>query len=164
MEVYTGAARVELLLNGASAGNKAVEDCRAVFELSYAPGTLTAVSFDEHGSELGRSALCPARGELHIGLHPEVQSARPGEIVYVPVAIEDADGIIERNADRLLSIRVENGTLLGFGSAAPRTEERYDSGSFTTYYGEALAVVRAEKPGELVLSVRDQRLVIPVFE
>lgn len=164
VEVYTGAARVELLLNGASAGNKAVEDCRAVFELSYAPGTLTAVSFDEQGSELGRSALCSARGELHIGLHPEVQSARPGEIVYVPVAIEDADGVIERNADRRLSIRVENGTLLGFGSAAPRTEERYDSGSFTTYYGEALAVVRAEKPGELVLSVGDQRLVIPVCE
>ena len=164
VEVYTDAARVELLLNGASAGEKAVEDCRAVFELPYAPGTLTAVSFDEQGKELGRSTLCSAKGELRIGLHPEVREVRPGQIVYVPISIEDADGVIERNADRSLSVRVENGTLLGFGSADPRTEERYDSGSFTTYYGQALAVVGADKAGDLILSVGDEQVMIPVCE
>ena len=113
---------------------------------------------------LGRSALCSARGALHVGMHPEVQEARPGQIVYVPVTIEDADGTVERNADRRLSIRVENGTLLGFGSADPRTEERYDSGVFTTYYGQALAVVRAGEAGELLLHAEDAGIAIPVRE
>ena len=52
-------------------------------------------------------------------------------------------------------IRQENGELLAFGSANPRTEECYDSGSFTTYYGQALAVVRAGKSGSTVISVTD---------
>ena len=164
VEVYTDAARVELLLNGSSVAGKAVEDCRAVFEVPYAPGTLTAVSYDAQGNVLGRSVLCSARGALHVGMHPEVQEARPGQIVYVPVTIEDADGTVERNADRRLSIRVENGTLLGFGSADPRTEERYDSGVFTTYYGQALAVVRAGEAGELLLHAEDAGIAIPVRE
>ena len=164
VEVYTDAARVELLLNGSSVAGKAVEDCRAVFEVPYAPGTLTAVSYDAQGNVLGRSVLCSARGALHVGMHPEVQEARPGQIVYVPVTIEDADGTVERNADRRLSIRVENGTLLGFGSADPRTEERYDSGVFTTYYGQALAVVRAGEAGELLLHAEDADIAIPVRE
>ena len=164
VEVYTDAARVELLLNGSSVAGKAVEDCRAVFEVPYAPGTLTAVSYDVQGNVLGRSVLCSARGALHVGMHPEVQEARPGQIVYVPVTIEDADGTVERNADRRLSIRVENGTLLGFGSADPRTEERYDSGVFTTYYGQALAVVRAGEAGELLLHAEDADIAIPVRE
>lgn len=164
VEVYTDAARVKLLLNGAPIGEKAVVDFRAVFEVPYAPGTLTAVSLDEQGRELGRSSLCSAKGELHVALRPEVQAARPGQIVYVPVSIEGADGVIERNADRCLSIRVANGTLLGFGSADPRAEERYDSGVFTAYYGQALAVVRADKPGELILRIEGESVAIPVCE
>ncbi|MDY5221022.1 MAG: hypothetical protein SPH82_10690 [Eubacteriales bacterium] len=32
--------------------------------------------------------------------------------------------------------------MLAFGSANPCTTEQYHSGSFTTYYGRSLAVVR----------------------
>lgn len=164
VEVYTDAPRVKLLLNDEPVASKNAADCRAVFELPYAPGILTAVSLDAQGNELGRSTLHSARGALRAGLHPEVQNVRPGGIVYVPVVIEDADGTIERNADRQLSIHVENGTLLGFGSANPRTYERYDTGTFTTYYGQALAIVRAGTAGELTLSVDGERVVIPILD
>lgn len=33
-------------------------------------------------------------------------------------------GVIECNADHQLTVTVEGGTVLGFGSANPRTEER----------------------------------------
>ena len=45
----------------------------------------------------------------------------------------------------LVEVQVEGGSLLGFGGANPCTEERFDSGRYTTYYGRAQAVVRAEK-------------------
>ena len=44
--------------------------------------------------------------------------------------------------------------LLAFGSANPCTEDRFDSGSCTTYYGKALAVLRAgSAAGQMVVSV-----------
>ena len=61
---------------------------------------------------------------------------------FVPVSITDATGVVESNGDRNVSITVEGGELLAFGSANPRTEERLDSHQYTTYYGRALAVVR----------------------
>ena len=44
---------------------------------------------------------------------------------------------------------------MGFGSANPRTEERFDTGEYTTYYGRALAVVRAGETGKVTVSVTD---------
>ena len=56
---------------------------------------------------------------------------------------------------RRLTVTVEGGELLAFGSANPCTEEQYDAGSFTTYYGRALAVVQAGKSGTVSVSVTD---------
>ena len=44
-----------------------------------------------------------------------------------------------------------------FGSANPHTGERFDSDSYTTYYGRAMAVMRAGKAGKLVIHVRGGR-------
>ena len=50
----------------------------------------------------------------------------------------------------------EKGELLAFGSARPRTEERFDAGSHTTYFGYAQAVVRLGASGSATLKVRDR--------
>ena len=39
-----------------------------------------------------------------------------------------------------------NASLAGFGSANPITEENYTSGSFTSYRGKALAIIRTGEP------------------
>jgi hypothetical protein len=80
-------------------------------------------------------------------VRPEKEKAAPGEILYIPVQVEDSKGIVECNDDRKVTVTVEGGELLAFGSANPRTEERYDAGTFTTYYGRALAIVRAGESG-----------------
>ena len=49
---------------------------------------------------------------------------------------------------------MEGGELLAFGSANPRTEERYDAGTFTTYYGRALAIVRAGEKGTVRITAQ----------
>lgn len=126
-----------------------------MFKIKYEPGTLTAVAYDAGGRELSRSELCSASGSAAVRVKPEKDTVKPGEIVYVPVIIEGENGVVESNADRKLTVIVEGGELLGFGSANPCTEEQYHTGSFTTYYGRALAVVRAGSDRSLKVTVKD---------
>lgn len=63
-------------------------------------------------------------------------------IVYVKAVLADDSGNVESNQDSKVQVTVEGGKLLGFGSANPRTEDRFDAGEYTTYYGNALAVIR----------------------
>ena len=47
-------------------------------------------------------------------------------MVYVRVLVADDAGTVEMLDDRALTAHVEDGELLAFGSARPRTEECYD--------------------------------------
>ncbi len=147
VEVFTDAAAIELLLNGKSLGKKKVKGCRAVFKTKYAPGKIEAVAYDVSGKELSRSILESAAGKLHICAEPEKKKVKSGEIVYVPVSIVGENGVVESNADDKINVTVAGGELLAFGSANPRTEERFDAGIYTTYYGIALAAVRVGEGG-----------------
>ena len=81
-------------------------------------------------------------------------AASPGEIIHVPVNIEDENGIVESNADRKIDVTVDGGELLAFGSANPCTKEQYHTGSFSSYYGRAMAVVRAGASGIMKINAK----------
>lgn len=159
VEVYASrpAQWVALYLNGNSFGRRKLKDCKATFHLHYAPGTLEAAALDENGRELGRSRLQSCAGKLSITLLPESKTTRPGGVVFIPVALCGENGEVESNADRTLGVTVEGGKLLGFGSANPRTEERFDTGRYTTYYGRALVAVQADRPGTMTVTATDGR-------
>lgn len=153
-EVYTDAAEVELFLNKKSIEKKKVKDCMAQFTLNYEPGTLEAVSYDTAGRETGRTALKSADAAKPFPRF-ERTAAHPSEVLFVQVSIADEAGIVESNDDRVLKVSVENGELLAFGSANPRTEDNYLTGCCVSYYGHALAVVRAGDSGEIAVAVTD---------
>lgn len=155
VEVYSDQAQVELLLNGKSLGRKKVKECRAIFKVRYAPGILTTAAYDASGRETGRCELVSADQRLKIAVRPEKTEVNSGEIVFVPVNIEGANNIVESNADRRLTVTVQGGELLAFGSANPCTEEVYHTGSFTTYYGRSLAVIRAGASGTIHVEAAD---------
>lgn len=141
VEVYAVASKVELFVNGKSLGCKKVKDARAIFKTTYVTGNVEAVSYDAAGKEIGRSRLQSAKNaSLH--LLPEKKEVSVGEIVYVKAVLADDSGNVESNQDSKVQVTVEGGELLGFGSANPRTEDRFDAGEYTTYYGNALAVIR----------------------
>lgn len=153
VEVYFDCAKVELLLNGRPIGRGKVKDYRAVIKTKYAPGKLEAICYHADGSEAGRCSLettCSA--DIHI--KPEKETVSPGEVCYIPIELGDGRSV-ESNADRKLSVSVKGGRLLGFGSANPRTEERFHTGSYTTYYGKAMAVVQADAVGTVEITVSD---------
>ena len=150
VEIYADAAFVELYLNRQKIGKKKIKTYKAVFKVKYAPGTLTAVAFDASGKEIGRNELQSASGEKRLVLLPEEKKVKPGEIVYVPVQLQGSNGIVESNGDTTVTVSAEGGTLLGFGSAKPNPTQSYVTGVFDTWYGRALAVVRAgEKSGTI---------------
>jgi hypothetical protein len=159
VEVYSDGHTVELLINGKRVSRKPVKKFKAVFKTRYVPGKIEAISFDRQGKETGRSALESAAGALQVRVAPEVETIHVGELAYIDVSITGANGFIESNADMKLSVDVQNGELLAFGSANPRTEESYLSGVFTTYYGKAQAVVCGTKPGVIKVTVRGGNIV-----
>ena len=155
VEIYASEGSVALGLDGRKLGQKKIKNGKAIFKVKYRPGTLQVVHYNTAGEKDGQACLRSAKDALSIVLAPEKQTLTAGEIVFIPVTLEDAAHSVESNADRRLDITLENGELLAFGSANPRTEELYDSGSFTTYYGRALAVVRAVGEGTLTVRVTD---------
>ena len=155
VEVYSDAASVAPEINGQRTKQQKSKDGKAIFKIAYQPGTLAAVNYDANGHAISRSELKTADKPV-LTIAPERATAKPGEILFVPINVQDKHGIVESNADRLVSVTVTGGELLAFGSAAPRTEERYDNGTFTTYYGRSLAVIQAGNEGSVTVSALEK--------
>lgn len=155
-EVYANGTAVELFVNGKKAGRKKLKQKKAEFKLKYATGTLEAVIYDANGIEIERTKLQSGTGEAKPVIIPEKEEVRSGELCYLNICMACENGIVDCNSDTKLQISVENGELLAFGSANPRTEESFLDGGYTTYYGKAQAVVRAGESGEMKVTVRSK--------
>lgn len=159
IEVYCSDAHsVRLELNGNTIGQKRLHDYVARFKTEYQSGTLTAISLDEGGRELGRSSLTSSCGPLHLAAASEQALAHAHGIAFVSVTIEGANSQVEANADERLEVSVENGVLLAFGSAQPAPTESFLAGAYTTYRGKAMAVVYRNEPGTATVVVKGKTL------
>jgi len=158
VEVYARAHSVELLVNGRSVGKKALKhDCVARFRCTYEDGTAEAVSYDAGGKELGRCVLRTASPETTLRAVPEEMSVQPGGLCHIRLQYTDENGILKPLERGILSVEVSGGKLLGLGSACPYSELGYCGAKTDTYYGQALAVVRAGNDGPVELTVTDGR-------
>ncbi len=155
--VFSNADSVELFLNGKSVGNckageRLVSDLPKsfLFDITYAPGTLEAVSYKD-GVTISKDTLTTT-GPVHsIKLTAEkTKMAADGHsVIYVQTELLDIDGNIVPDADNRLSATVEGaGFLAAFGSANPITEENYTMGTFSAYRGRATAIIRSGYIGE----------------
>lgn len=152
VEVYARAARVNLFVNGKQVGTKKLHgDCMARFSCAYENGVIEAVSFDEQNHELGRAELHTARAETELRAEPEQPTVRPGRLCYIRLRYTDPAGITKPLARSQLTVEVEGGALVGLGNACPYNESGYLSSTTNTYYGEALAIVRAADGGAVRL-------------
>jgi len=157
VEVYCADEEVELLLNGVSAGRKpagAAHKNKAVFDLAYQPGTLTAIAYS--GSrETGRATLTTASAPVALRLTPDRESLSSayGDLAYITVEITDQNGALVKNAEHAVSFELSGaGELAAVGSANPLSEELYTGSQRKAYQGRLMAVVRSSgQPGEIRL-------------
>jgi beta-galactosidase len=108
----------------------------------------------------GRAALATAGPGLRLEVRPETTELRADghDLAYVPIAFTDQAGTLLPLADRSVTVRVDGpATLLGFGSGEPITTEAFSGDTHTTFYGRALAVIRAgHESGDVTLTVTAQ--------
>lgn len=156
VEIFSSAPEVELILNGKSLGKKETSHCKAEFTVPYAPGVLTAIG-SEDGQEVSRDSLCSAgtAAGLRICADKVTLAADGQALCFAVIEPVDEKGNPVSYMEAPLTASVEgDATLLSFGSARPKTEENYTSGSCTLYHGKALAVIRAgSQAGSAVLRV-----------
>ena len=140
VEVYAQVrATVELSLDGAVVGRAtAGDDLCARFTLPYAPGVLEA------RTETGVDRLATEPDQT-LGLDSDRDVLRPNgqDLAFVEVSSPGVDRDIRVTVDGV-------GSLQGFGSGNPITTQGYTTGVHSTFYGRAVAVVRAGVvPGEI---------------
>lgn len=161
--VYTSAPCVELICNGNSLGRRKTKKNIAVFpQIAYQPGTLEAVALDTNGQEISRTSLLSAKGRTEIRLMPEkaLLHANGQDLCFLEIDLVGENGITKSSVDQKLSVEVTGaGMLQGFGSARPNMAECFVEKTHTTYYGKALAIIRAGyTPGTIHVTVSGDKL------
>ena len=159
VEIFTTAPKATLYLNNRLIGEKSAENNVATFDVAYEPGTLKTVTIDAQGKEQS-ATLVSATGSDRISISPEPQT---GNLLFLDINLTGDNGEIVANRDTQLKVTVTGGELLGFGSAQPRTTERFNTGIYTTYYGQSLAVVRPRQGEKLTVRVSGKGLKTAVF-
>ena len=138
----------DIYVNGKKVGQKKFrKNCRFDFQVKYYDGEVTAVALDAFGKELSRNTLHTAGSETVLTVLPEKPAAKPGEVCFVRLRFTDAAGTVKPLEHREIAVTVEGGELLALGNACPFNLRGYMGSVTDTYYGEAMAVVRAGEEG-----------------
>ncbi|MGE3614891.1 MAG: glycoside hydrolase family 2 TIM barrel-domain containing protein [Gemmatimonadales bacterium] len=182
--VYTNCTAVELFLDGRSLGEKRLEfpaqgvsggwntyaepraepttgDLHLAWDVPYRPGVLRAVGRRRDGSEACHDEVRSAGVPVAVRLAPERDTITTGfgDVAMVRIEIVDAAGVVVPAADEYVTVSVTGGTLLSLDSGNLRDLEPYGASRRRTYQGRALAVIRPDGPGRVVVSVTaDRRL------
>lgn len=155
VNVYSNADEVELFQDGKSLGRKPVSEesgYYASFETIYQPGKLEAVCYRD-GREDGRDELVTADAKVELNVEADRTTLRANgeDLAYLTISLKDKAGNPNLYVKKEVTVSVEGaGSLQGFGSADPATENYYDNTTWETYEGYLLAVIRSgEESGEI---------------
>ena len=167
VEVYSAADEVELQINGKTISRQAVgaaKRFRAVFDTIYQAGQAEAIAYT-NGIESGRASLVTAgyttiAGKLiclsskrKIVISPDkiILNANAQDAAYLQICVTDENGTVDTAWNGSIHLEISGcGTLQGFASADPCSEENYTTPDCALYFGRALAVIRSSnQAGEI---------------
>lgn len=155
VEVYARAHHVALYVNQKCVGSKPVKnDCRTIFQVVYQSGEVSAKAFDEQNREIAGCSLSTAGDETVLTLVPEQSEVRVEDLLYVRMKYTDKKAVLKPLIRGDIKVEVKGGTLIGLGSACPYYVKSYLGDTADTYYGEAMAIIRPEKRGKIVVKAK----------
>ena len=154
---YSNAARVEVLLNGASLGAKDMpRNGHLSWSVPYAPGTLEARGFDASGKVIAtdRVETTSAPAGLRLTTDRTALTADGEDLTMVEVDIVDAQGRIVPTADNLVTFSVTGaGHVAGVGNGDPTNHEPDKAVYRHAFNGKCLVIVGAgERAGSISLT------------
>jgi hypothetical protein len=159
VEVYSAADEVELLFDGQSLGRQPAGPAsryRAVFRVTYRPGTLVAVA-STAGVETGRTKLVSATGPRQITAIPDRSELvlTDEDLAFIDIALTDATGTVVLGEDTDITVSVEGPAVVqGFGTANPVDEHTFfTERTHRSFDGRALLVLRPTGVGAVRVSI-----------
>jgi beta-galactosidase len=156
VEAYADCDEVAFLLNGDEVARVIPSEMIARATLPYCPGALQAVAY-RAGQAVAQDVIETTGPVCGVQLHAEQsQLAADGmDLCYVSATLVDEAGRRVYGADMELSATVSGpGTLAGFGSNNPCTEENFGTGKRLTWFGRAMLILRAgQQAGEILITV-----------
>jgi beta-galactosidase len=162
VRLYTAGDRVELLLNGAKVGEKAMaatDKLQAELTVPYAAGILEAVAYSG-GREIARKRLTTVGAAARLRLRPERLrgSSDRRALSYVAIDVIDAAGRLLPDDMRKIALSIEGpAELVGFGSANPHAVGSFQATEAQSYRGRALAILRGTgRSGAVQIAARSE--------
>lgn len=157
VEVYADADEVTVALDGDHVGRAPVGERMplvADLEVPYRPGALTATAL-RGGEVVGRTSLATAgRARLTARVDRASLRADDADLAFVEIELRDDVDRLVMSDDREVTVEVTgDAELAGMASANPSTAERFDSPTWRTFDGRALAVVRPVRAGAAAVTV-----------
>jgi len=168
VRVCSNAPKVELFLDDESQGVVVLESKElgrtytANWRISYRKGTLRAVALDEKGKVLAEECR-RSFGDVD---HLVLEEKSIGELIFVAISGEDNEGNPVENANRRVTVSVENGTLLGMDNGDSTDYDQYQTDSRRMFSGKLLAIVKphAGKKAHIEAKLDDKDIPIRKIE
>ena len=160
---YTNYDKVELFLNGESLGEKqkAGDDYRLVWRLTYAPGVIKAIATKEGEKPLIKEIKTAGEPEM-IVLEPDrnLISADGKDLSFVTVKVVDNEGILVPYADNLINFEIRGkGFIAGVDNGNQTSHEPFKANYRKAFNGMCLVVIQAkENPGSISLKATSEEL------
>ena len=150
VEVYSGAERIQLFLNGKLIEEKPTgreQEFKATFSVPYAPGTLKAVGM-RGGQAVAESVLTTAGNSAGLRLTADrtVVRADGEDLSFVTVEAVDAEGRLQPHADQEMQFSISGpGVIAGVGNGDGADPASYHADRRKLFEGRAIVVVRTSR-------------------
>lgn len=154
---YNQADEVELFLNGQSQGirRKVGDDLHVMWRLTYAPGTLKAVSRKDGKAVLTREVFTAgAPAKLMLTADRDTIHADGYDLSFVTVKVLDAEGHLVPHADALVKFTIAgNGFMAGVDNGYQASLEPFKASERKAFNGLCLAIIQSNgSAGEVTLT------------
>jgi beta-galactosidase len=150
VEVYSGAERAQLFLNGKLIGEKPTgkeQEFKAVFSVPYAPGTLKAIGL--RGDRQVAENVLTTAGQptaLRIKADRTILQADGQDLSFITVEAVDAKDLPDLHADQEVRFDVTGpGTIAAIGNGDGRDPTSYQTNTRKLFDGRALIVIRSSR-------------------
>ena len=164
VRITSNAPEVELFVNGISQGRQQIDHQKGTvlqpsWKVSYAPGSICAVAYDEKGKEIARQERHSFGNTDHYVVTPDktVLLADGEDMIFVGISAEDIDGYPVENASDYVRVTVEGaGRLVGLDNGDSTDYDAYKGTVRKLFQGKLLAMIAAKTtPGEIRVTVED---------
>jgi beta-galactosidase len=159
VEVYSKYPKVQLFLNNKLIGEHAtteVQQYKATFTVSYAPGLLSAVGILDN-KEMETTVLQTSGKAAMIKLIPDRTriSADGQDLSFIKIEVTDKEGTLQPNAQNPLHFSIDGpGVNAGIDNANLQDVDPYNGATRNAWHGRVLVVIRSAKDaGDIKLTV-----------